>query len=271
MIGDPTIKESAVKALQEIVNGQNPSGGFNYNLVPGERDDTSYMAWCAQALSAGKHAGLSEEVVGLDRAMAKAVDGFRGNYGEGEEFGGFGYTRPSVSSALSGAGAFSMQLLGEAKGKEVRKTLPMIARSFPFNWENPKGSAPLYYWYYNTQAFFQEGSPAWAAWNQQFSPGLVEAQSVTGSDSSGYVDHNGHPQEIGYWTSPSPREFNGGNGEVMDTILCTLMLEVYYRYLPAFQQIPEDGKADATVESSEQHSAESLTTLDLQVGTIQLP
>jgi hypothetical protein len=26
----------------------------------------------------------------------------------------------------------------------------------------------------------------------------------------------------------------------METILCTLMLEVYYRYLPTFQQVPEE-------------------------------
>jgi len=196
-------------------------------------------------LSAGQNAGLSNDVAGLDRAMEKAVAAFRGNYQEDDGFGGFGYTGPSTSSGLSGAGAYSMQLVGEARSKEVRNTLPMIAQRFPFDWENPNGRSPLYYWYYNTQAFFHEGGAAWDDWNKQFSSGLVKAQTVTGNGTSGYVDHNGHPQELGYWTSPTPREHNGGNGEVMDTILCTLMLEVYYRYLPILQATTtEDSKGD---------------------------
>ncbi len=239
MTKNPTIKEAAVKALKEIVKGQNPGGGFNYNLQPTERADTSYMAWCVQALKAAKIAGLAYDVEGLDDCMKKAVLGFKNNYGESNGYGGFGYTGPSASHGLSGAGALCMQFLGEAKSKEVRNTLPMIAQKFLFDWQNSNSGSPLYYWYYNTQAFFQEGGAVWDNWNKQFQTPLTNAQKVIGKDASGYVDHNGQPQEIGSWTSPSPNEHNGSNGEVMDTILCTLMLEVYYRYLPTFQQIPE--------------------------------
>ncbi len=234
MTKNPTVKEAAIKALKEIVKGQNPSGGFNYNLVPTTRDDTSYMAWCVQALKAAKIAGLSYDVEGLDDCMKKAVLGFKKNYGEANGYGGFGYTGPSASHGLSGAGALCMQFLGEAKSKEVRNTLPMIAQNFAFDWETPK----VYYWYYNTQAFFQEGGAVWDNWNKQFQTPLTNAQKVIGKDASGYVDHKGQPHEIGSWNSAAGH--SGGNGEVMDTILCTLMLEVFYRYLPTFQQIPAE-------------------------------
>lgn len=239
MTKNPTVKEAAVKALAVIVKGQNASGGFNYNLQPSGRDDTSYMAWCVQALKAAQIAGLAYDVEGLDEAMKKAVLGFRKNYGEQGGYGGFGYTGPSSAHGLSGAGALSMQFLGEAKSKEVLNTLPMIAQRFAFNWETPPAGSIIYYWYYNTQAFFQEGGAVWENWNKQFSIPLTKVQQVIGKEASGYVDHKGQPQEIGSWTSPAKNEHTGGNGEVMDTILCTLMLEVYYRYLPTFQQIPE--------------------------------
>ena len=236
----PMLKEAAIKALRIIVRGQNPSGGFDYNLKPSDRDDTSYMAWCVQALKAAQIAGLDRDVVGLADCMKKAIDGFRKNYGERDGLGGFGYTSASSTHGLSGAGALSMQFLGEARSREVRNTLPQMLKNFPFDWEKPNGRSPVYYWYYNTQAFFQEGGSYWEDWNKQFSLPLAKVQTVIGKDASGYVDHKGRPQAIGFWDSPAERELTGGNGRVMDTILCTLMLEVYYRYLPTFQQIPQE-------------------------------
>ncbi len=230
----PKLKDAAVKAVMEVIKGQNPSGGFSYGLRPSDRDDTSYMAWCVQALKAAKFAGLSAYTPGLDACMQKSVLGFRRNYGEADGYGGFGYTGPSTAHGLSGAGVLCMQILGEAKSKEVRNTLPMLQRKWAFNWDQPPAGSVVYYWYYITQAAFHEGGAAWAGWNKPFSHGLVKAQEVVGKEASGYVDHNGNPQEIGSWTSPSKSEHTGGNGKVMDTILCTLMLEVYYRYLPGF-------------------------------------
>jgi hypothetical protein len=125
-----------------------------------------------------------------------------------------------------------MQFLGEAKSKEVRNSLPRLEK-YDFNWENPPSGSPIYYWYYITQAYFQEGGAMWDAWNNKFSFGLVKSQDVINKEASGYVDHLGKPHAIGSWVSPSKGEHNGGN-PVMDTILCTLMLEVYYRYLPTF-------------------------------------
>jgi hypothetical protein len=239
MTKNPTIRESAVKALEMVVKGQNASGGFNYGLKPSDRDDTSYMGWCVQAMKAGKFAGLSHDVDGLTNAMERAIGGFKKNYGGNDSYGGFGYTGPSDKHGLSGVGVLCLQFLGESKCKEVQNTLPMLQDKWAFNWEDPPNGSVVYYWYYITQAFFQEGGAMWDEWNKSFSPQLTKAQQVISKNESGYVDHKGISHETGFWVSPAAREHNGGNGEVMDTILCALQLTVYYRYLPTFQKIDE--------------------------------
>jgi hypothetical protein len=234
----PKLKEAAIKAIIPIIKGQNPSGGFNYNLKPTTRDDSSYMAWCVQALKAAKMAGLYGDIEGLDECMKKSIAGFKKNYGEKDGYGGFGYCGPSNGShGLTGAGVLCLQFLGAAKSRECRGGIAGLS-NWTFDWADPKKGSFLYYMYYTTQAKFQEGGATWKAWNAQFSPALMKNQDVIGKAASGYVDHRGKPQEIGSWKSPAAREHTGGN-PVMDTILCTLMLEVYYRYLPTFMVVPE--------------------------------
>jgi hypothetical protein len=241
----PELKYAAEKAIAVVIKGQNAVGGFNYNLVgPSDtRNDTTYTSWCVQALKAAKVAGLSNE--GLDACMTKAIDGVRKNYGERDGYGGFGYTEPGGGgTGLSGAGVLCLQFLGDTKSKEFNGGIAGLSNA-TFDWAKPFGGSPLYFWYYITQARFQYGGDSWNVWNKLFSPTLVKNQQVIDKDKSGYVDHKNVPHAIGFWDSPSKSEHTGGNGRVMDTMLCTLMLEVYYRYLPTFKT---DGQATEKVD-----------------------
>jgi len=238
----PQLKESATKALKVVLDGQNPSGGFNYKLIPCDRDDSSYMAWCVQALKAAKMAGLDESFPNFKKVWKMSAVGFKKNYADGQDgYGGFGYTGPGSAGGkqLTGAGVLCLQFLGHAKSKECRGGITGLKRA-TCSWHNIQPgwkNSPLYYWYYISQAKFHEGGDTWKAWNKQFSPTLMKNQKVVPKEQSGYVDHLGKAHSIGSWISPGEKEHNGGNGEVMDTILCTLMLEVYYRYLPTFQPV----------------------------------
>jgi len=235
----PSLKEATVKAMHLIVRWQNPSGGFNYNLKPSTRDDSSYMAWCVQALKATKMAGLYGDVPGFDNCWKKSIVGFQKNYGERDGYGGFGYTgKGHAGTGLTGAGVLCLQFLGASKTRECKGGLAGLSK-WEFNWAKPKAGSFLYYMYYTTQAKFQEGGNSWKHWNNQFSPSLMKNQIVIGKDVSGYVDHNGVAQAIGSWKTPAKKEHLGGN-PIMGTILCTLMLEVYYRYLPTFMVVPEE-------------------------------
>ena len=129
-----------------------------------------------------------------------------------------------------------LQFLGAAKSRECRGGMAGLS-DWTFDWAKPRNGSFLYYMYYTTQAKFQEGGDTWKAWNAQFSPALMTNQKVVKKEASGYVDHLGKPKAIGSWDSPAKEH---GVGEVSDTILCTLMLEVYYRYLPTFLVVPAD-------------------------------
>lgn len=239
----PDIKYAAEKALDIIIKGQHPSGGWDYNCKQSDRDDTSYMGWCAQALKAGKAAGLENE--GLEHACKQSIKGFQKNFGGNYDGGGFGYTGPSANHGLSPIGTLCMQLHGAANEEQVSgslKTYEKDPKWQTYDMDNPApGKTALYYWYYLTQVKFHVGGDTWNKWNKLFSPELVRKQTVISAEQSGYVDNKGTPRAIGYWDQ------YGGHGAdenpVFATCLGTLQLEVYYRYLPTFKA--EAGAADA--------------------------
>jgi hypothetical protein len=236
----PMVKTAAVKAIEIVAKGQNASGSFDYGLKPGGtgRDDLSYAAWCVQALKAASIAGLEYDVPEIKTAMERAIKGTKVHFKQGDSSSGtFGYAAGGGRyPGLTGAGVLSLQFLGDGQSREAKAGLAGMA-PWAFNWKEPPAGSIVYYWYYITQAYFQEGGAVWDAWNASFSAPLIAEQIIERKDVSGYVDHLGKPQDIGHWVSPAAREMTGGNGKVMDTVLCTLMLEVYYRYLPTFQQI----------------------------------
>ena len=267
MTKNPLVKEAAEKAVAHIIRGQYPSGTWAYNMKFDEgypTGDTSYAGWAAQAIKAAHTAGLEAE--GLHEAYEKAAEGFLLNHNESR--GGFGYNNKNPTG-LSGVGALCMQLLGKWNHPAVKRTMDLLADyKFSFeNWKQPiGGGSPIYYWYYITQAKFQEGGATFKQWNQQFMPELIKQQvKIPKEDTeyNKYVDQDGNPRDIGFWDSPSKGEHHTGGGKhysandkyartvypgngeagvkdettdggrIQDTCLCALQLMVYYRFLPA--------------------------------------
>ena len=73
-----------------------------------------------------------------------------------------------------------------------------------------------YTWYYNSQAAFQRGGSVWREYNRSYQQVVLSTQAEDGSWTTG-----GHTGEL------------GADVPIYGTALCVLMLEVYYRYLPA--------------------------------------
>ena len=229
----PMLKDVAIRGVDAIVRGQRPTGGWCYGLTPtDEADDTSVMGWCAQALKAAQLAGVPHE--GLDSAMRNAVRAFKANASPG---GGFGYRSPG-EGGLTGVGVLCMQLLGAEKQSETQRGLAWLERA-SCKWDNAWLGAPLYYWYYVTQAKFHAGGNVWSAWNQQFASELVKSQIVlrkAGADG----------KDIGFWELPKANGVqvkDHSTGLAYNTTLCCLMLEVYYKVLPTYQP-PRQAKAE---------------------------
>ncbi len=207
----PGMKEAFEQGVQTIIDGQNPDGGWSYGYPARGTSDTSVTGWQYQALKAAKHTSLRFD--GLDESIKKAQQHL-GNI-QDRNSGMFPY-RPGQpgKSTLTGAGVLGLQMLG-GQGYEdaINKGLEAIVGDIKgVSWKN----ANLYEWYYNTQACFEGGGSSWKKWNDLFQDEIIKNQEPNGSWSNGGA--KGH----------TPNE-----GDIYATCLCTLMLEVYYRYLPA--------------------------------------
>ena len=224
----PMVRECAEKAVSIIVKGQNAFGGWNYNCDGSSRNDLSYIGWCVQAMKAAYLAGITPD--GFDAAMAKAPAGVLKNCKRGD-YCTFGYTSPG-NTGLTAVGVLCLQLLGKSESKEARGGLGALQR-MTFNWNGGGVYNAGYYWYYGSQSFFHAGGEVWNSWNRKFSPVLVTNQDILSKEQSGYVDHEGTPHSIGWWDVPNEKHTDG---TVMDTSLCALQLQVYYRYLPTYAQ-----------------------------------
>ena len=84
--------------------------------------------------------------------------------------------------------------------------------------------APTHHWYYATLALFQHQGEEWTRWNEALKRELLGHQHGTGPDSGSW-----DPQD----------ETSRLVGRVYQTAVCTLSLEVYYRY----RTEPGDGRA----------------------------
>ncbi len=261
MTGNPNVKAAAEKALRRIIDGQTPTGGWNYNMARMTKDgpdDISYGGWAMQALKAAKMAGIHLE--GMDDCIKKAVKCLKTrNY---SEKAGFVYrattNHKGGGGGLAGVGCLAMQLLGYAREPEVMNALnvmkdwqPSLDKEYACVKYGTRHN-PQYYCYYAAQCKYQAGmaknaTPAnlvlWKKWNAEMKALYPKSIiKVVGKDGKPYkvLDASGKEREIGHWV-------NGDhyNYDVMGTCLAALQLMVYYRYLPTSSLRATAVEADA--------------------------
>ena len=216
---DDRAKELLAQAVAHIVQGQGPGGGWMYGFDK-TADDLSVSGWQIQALKAASLTGL--HLPGVESALDKAanyVERVRGPKG------GYGYRGPEDRYSLTGVGLLT-QLFWKGNRGELSKGMSWLieetGKNHPVKYRG--ASADLYAWYYHTQACLMFGGKAWEKWNRWFQDELCAAQSTDGS-----------------WPLPGakghgPQSDLGRTGAVYRTTLCTLMLEVFYRYSPVHRE-----------------------------------
>jgi hypothetical protein len=220
-INVPNLQETAQKAGQFIIDNQHPSGGwdYSYNESGARGGDLSITAWQIQALKACKHTGL--DFRNLPNCASRAMA-----YVEklASSAGGFGYTSANAPAGtdyftLTGAGVLSLQLWDRGSRSAARNGAKYIGKNTRFDYNSE--FADLYGHYYEAQAMMNRGGEQWRRYNSLFRDQLLKNQNADGS-----------------WKTP-------GGGKTLRavapqyvqdvhyrTCLCTLMLEVYYRFLP---------------------------------------
>lgn len=214
MSQDAALKGPAQKALDFIVAAQHkPSGGWRYK--PNERADTSVVGWQMMALKSGEMAGLKVPPASY-QLVSKWLSSVESKKGAG---GTFGYQNRNPTPAMTAEGLLCLQFMGTQRNDpRILSGADYVLRSLP-----KKGQQlTSYYWYYATQAMYHMQGDYWNAWNDHTSELLIQTQLKTGKNA-------------GTWNPVDNWEKSGGR--VYATSLKLLMLEVYYRHLPLYEEL----------------------------------
>ena len=217
---EPKIADVYKKAIDLIVQGQNPDGGWVYQFSKADTGDTSVTGWQVQALKTAVLSGL--DLPGVEPAMKKSVEQVMRVRGDK---GGFGYHKPENLWPLTPVGVVILQIVKHERGQAVRQALDFFidGKDAPKPEYDGK-DANLYAWYYGAQACFQHGGQPWLKWNRIVMPQLLAKQAADGSwPETGFPNKGGGLDWHGTGTDPDAIIYRNS--------LCVLMLEVYYRYL----------------------------------------
>ena len=221
----PGHRQAVQEAGQWIIDHQHPSGGwdYNYDKTSGRGGDLSIAGWHLQALKACQLTGV--EFRNLKSCIKKGLEYVERMQGA---TGGFGYTGPPGASQahppLTGVGTLSLQIWGKEARSSTRKGIDSLRKRPAFAFDSEW--ADLYAHYYASQALLRAGGRDWTAYNKTFAPELLSAQKDDGSFPK--------PGAGGKLQAAAPLYASDSkDGLVYRNALCALMLEVYYRYLPA--------------------------------------
>jgi hypothetical protein len=213
MTQDAKLRGPAQKALDYIVKAQHaPTGGWRY--TPNQPADTSVVGWQLMALKSGEMAGLT--------VPAKTFDGVKrwlASVEANRPVGGlFGYQSANPTPAMTAQGLLCLQYLGERRtGQRMQAGTEFLLKHLP-----RVGAETSYYWYHANQVMYHMQGKHWKSWNDKLRDLLVSTQATQGG-------------LAGSWKPTDQREMPGGR--LYGTALRLLMLEVYYRHLPLYQQL----------------------------------
>ena len=218
MTHDVRLREPVRRAVAYTIAAQDPtSGGWRYR--PGDAGDTSQLGWQLMTLKSAELAGIAipektrQGIVRYLRSVSQGKYGGRASYRPGEL-----PSRPMTAEAL-----VCWQFLG------LSRQHPACNEAGDFLLEETPGEGQfnLYYWYYATLGMYQLQGPHWQRWNQAMRRELVGRQAKEG------------PQ-AGSWQTDSV--WGGYGGRVYTTALASLILEVYYRFLPLYAEVAQVGE-----------------------------
>ncbi len=207
-INIPDLDTVTKQAGDMIMQGQGNSGGWVYRFESTDSGDNSVGFWQIQALKACKHTGLWEEGA-FKTVSRKALDWLDKVQGRN---GAIGYRENSTKNpGLTGGGVLAFQMWDQGNSIDARAGIDYISENTAFEWGEKESN--LYYHYYNAQAMINHGGKAWSDYNKLFRDELLKIQKENGSWEQRGIPH-------------------GPVNDHMSTCLATLMLEVYYRFLP---------------------------------------
>jgi hypothetical protein len=228
MTRDERLRQPAQRALDFIVAAQHPKlGGWRY--TPQAGSDTSVSGWQMMALKSGELAGLTVPASAyagvskwLDSAQAQN-ERSRYIYRPGSQF----EHQRTPSQAMTAEALLMRLYLGwDRSNPDLVQGANYLQQNLPQFGRTDSPLRDSYYWYYATQVMFQMQGEHWQAWNDQLRPLLVDSQVGDGPLAGSWDPGGAIPDRWGQL-----------GGRIYVTSMHLLMLEVYYRHLPLYQNL----------------------------------
>ncbi len=217
MTKDPILRESCQTAITYVVNAEHYDGSWGY--MPRTVGDLSIVGWQIMALRSAASSDLQinrQGVVRMDRFLntQMSADGT-----------GYGYRSQKPTPTMTAIG----MLMRIYRGWSLAD--PRIQRGMFSVIEYQPSKNDMYFNYYATQAIFYSQSSYWPRWNTAMREYLVSTQS-----------QNAASHELGSWYFDGSvvAQSNAVGGRLYCTAMATLILEVYYRYLPTYKEEAND-------------------------------
>ena len=202
----PTLHGKLQRAVDVILNAQNPAGGWRYSPLPRDAD-ISVTVLQAVALRAAQDAGLSIP----PEAISKAVDYVNSCFNAAK--GGFSYqpgTEPGF--ARTAAAIYSLQVLGRYDDPQVKAGSEYLAAT-------KERSQWSYGNYYAAPAQYMIGGDTWRAWYAQMSEFLIKTAR--------------HEGDMVYWDKAADPSTPG---EIFSTAVFVHVLAMPYHLVPLYQR-----------------------------------
>lgn len=213
------LKRLTTMAVKFIERAQNSGdGGWRYSTSPSDRD-TSVSGWQIMALQSAKAGRIpvSSSATRLSRLFLRdaQTDSSGAFYCYDPE------KRRDKNKVMTAVGLLCQMYLGWDRDHEgLKQGVEFLATAGP-------DRNNIYHNYYATQVLRHFGGDPWKKWNQQMRELLVSTQIKDGP-------------AAGSWRVTDPH--GGSGGQIYQTALSILTLEVYYRHLPIYRDL--DSSAD---------------------------
>lgn len=231
MTDDPRLAEAAKDVIRFIEYSQDPIGG-GWRYEPKEAGDTSVVGWQIMALKSASMCGID-----VDPQIIRRAKRFL-NFVSSESGTFYGYTVPLLDrrKGTTAVGLLCQMYLGWSKDHpSLRRGCKWLSERGPSvsSWkigntvpEDAKSSysSMMYYNYYATQVMHQFGGELWDEWNREMRDFLVATQATEG------------PARGSWFFSSSEESGAFHGGRLYITALSAMTLEVYYRYLPLYDE-----------------------------------
>lgn len=231
MTQDETIRDNAQRAIDFLVQSQDPQGG-GWRYQPRIGSDTSVTGWCMMALKSAELSGLKvpqESYQGIEKWLqgSQASDQQKYLY----RYNWLAADSPATrhgrvpTPVMTSVGLLMRLYLGWKRDNlDMARGADWLKDRLPAEGTPQNPQRDTYYWYYATQVMFHMGGERWKAWYGKLYPMLITTQQSDGEYMGSWEPNGRIPDAWGRF-----------GGRLYVTTLNLLSLEVYYRHLPIYE------------------------------------